>query len=73
MAELLENRDLSHGCARNALILILKFDLLQRHSLVAGLVPGFVDIAVGPFTNLLKLLILVAHGSGLVIMTVHLF
>ena len=61
LREHLEEGDLTEGGGRDAFLVHFKAGLLERHHLAAGLVLGLVDLAVGAFTDLLKLFVLV-HG-----------
>lgn len=58
LVELLEQADLTNGCAWHALLLLLQPNLLQRIDLAGIPVTGLVDHAIGALANALKLFIL---------------
>lgn len=51
MFELLQQRDLSDGRARHALLFAFQTDLLHGHHLTRGLVPALVHHSVGTWEN----------------------
>lgn len=62
LGEHLEEGDLTEGGGRDAFLVHFKAGLLESHHLAAGFVLGLVDLAVGAFTDLLKLFVFV-HGG----------
>lgn len=55
----LEERDLAESGGRDAFFVHLQASLLQGDQLAGGFVLGLVHLAVGPFPDLLELLVLV--------------
>lgn len=55
MLELSEQRDLSDGCAWNALFIVLEANLLQGDHLIGDLVLALVDDTISTLANLLDL------------------
>ena len=58
MLQLLQDGYLTDGCAGNALVLCLQPNLLQCNMFTSEAIPRLVDHPVGPFSNLLNLLVL---------------
>ena len=63
MLQLLEDADLTDGRARDALVLCLKTDFLERNHFACKAIPRLVHYTIRPLSNLLDLLILLHSGS----------